>query len=165
MSGNQHLYTYNLLSRPQSPIRFRLAEVIYCRLIFWLRKYYSFQRLKYLIHSCDQYSNNLISKNYGILDFLDEEDPEIVGYDEDNYHQIKLVNKLDNYVEEKLVDTYLYQESKLVDIVLRDKHPDMSPVFCKVTFCYINLKKIRNELIIRAYEYNVDSIEKKFNLD
>lgn len=141
----RQLHKYELLERPKHPVRFHLTEAIYCRLIFWLRQYYSFQQVRQFIHPCEDYLNNLISKNYGLIEFTDNIAIEL-----------DLTNNIDESIKEKLEDAYIYREVKQIE----DKFQGSIDVNC----CYVNLQSIRNELIDRAYDYKLDSIEQKFRL-
>lgn len=141
----RQLHKYELLERPKHPVRFRLTEAIYCRLIFWLRQYYSFQQVRQFVRPCEEYFDNLISKNFGLIEFTDNIAIEL-----------DLISSLEDLVLEKLEDAYIYREVKQIE----DKYQGSIDVNC----CYVNLEAIRTELIDRAYKYNLDSIEQKFKL-
>jgi hypothetical protein len=141
----RQLHKYMLLDRPKNPVRFRLTEAIYCRLIYWLRQYYSFQQVKQFVYPCEKYFNDLILKKYGVIEFTNNIAIEL-----------DLTDNLENLIQKKLENTYIYREIRQIE----DKYQGS----IDINICFVNLEAIRNELINRAYDYNLDSIEQKFRL-
>ncbi len=63
------LSRYNLLPRKNPPARYNLAELIYCRIFFHLIVYYGREKAKAMLYPYSNYGNNLVSKNFGVIEF------------------------------------------------------------------------------------------------
>ncbi|MGL4880863.1 MAG: hypothetical protein ACRC8K_07330 [Waterburya sp.] len=145
LTRNQYrqLQKYNLLNNNTNPLRYSLSEVIYCRLIVKLREHYSLQKIRKFLYSCDTYLNNLVSLDYGVIEYKNDIAEELSM----RYFKPEIIKKIE--------EVYIYHEQKkIID--------DCGELY--INCCYVNVKKIRKELIIRAKEYQLDSIEEKFKI-
>lgn len=145
LTRNQYrqLQKYDLLDNNTDPIRYSLSEVVYCRLIVKLREHYSLQKIRKFLYSCDSYLDHLVSLDYGVIEYTKDVAEELS------------MKSLKPDIIKKLKGIYIYHEKKRIS----DVHG-----YFDIDCCYINLKEIRKELLLRAKKYELDSIEEKFKI-
>ncbi len=143
----RQLHKYELLLRPKPNVTFFLEQVIYCRIVYWLRKEFSFQKIRTFLLPFKYYLADFISYDYGLITFRDDIPP-----------VFEIIDKQDikDSILSKLETQYIYRISELAFDEYKGK--------ISLDNCYVSLKAIRKEILNRAYEYKIDSIDIKFGL-
>jgi hypothetical protein len=158
ITQNQYrkLQEHNLIE-VSGHLGFFLNELIYCRLIFLLRKEYSLQELRDFLLPLKSYGDDLITKNYGVLvsawDYPMQlsllENLKVDDANDDDKFMIKLINK-------QLESCYFYHQ-------ISSYQPFDNSELYKIGRFYINLKLIREQLKQKAKILNINHIDQKFN--
>lgn len=137
----RNLTEYDLLDSKSNSPKYDLSEVVYCRIAYYLRKEYSMQKIRDLIHPCRDYDDNLIRDEHAFI-FLEESEKLHTGSIDTPEYRLLMKDKYVNFQKQTLYSFDGVEKKNLI-------------VF--------NLINIRDYLERRSELLEFDSIEQKFS--
>lgn len=135
------LTDYGLIEKKDNSPKYKLNEVVFCRVVHYLRNEFSMQQVRDVVHPCNYYDDNLINDPYAFI-FIDEREKFSTG-------------TLDTMEYRRLMkDSFVSFDKKI--LYKKDGRIQRNNFIC------FNLGLIREDLIEQSIALGLDSIDLKF---